>query len=104
VQTPVAPAALGLYLTRAHCSACHGDDLSGRTAEGSPSLRVSIVHYSPQGFAHFFRTGEGQIGHGTATMTRMIRSRFQYLTPTEVQAIYLYLKSGSGVPLPQSGE
>jgi mono/diheme cytochrome c family protein len=93
-RTPISPVALGHYITQAHCSVCHGADLSGKTIEGSPDLRVSIEHYSPTAFEHFFQTGEGQIGHGTKTMTRMIRSRFQYLTPAEVHAIYVYLKSG----------
>jgi mono/diheme cytochrome c family protein len=93
-RTPISPVALGHYITQAHCSVCHGADLSGKTIEGSPDLRVSIEHYSPTAFEHFFQTGEGQIGHGTKTMTKMIRSRFQYLTPAEVHAIYVYLKSG----------
>jgi len=93
-RTPIAPVALGRYLTQAHCSVCHGVDLSGKTIEGSPDLRVSIQHYSPTAFEHLFQTGEGQIGHGTKTMTRLIRSRFQYFTPAEVHAIYVYLKTG----------
>jgi mono/diheme cytochrome c family protein len=92
-RTPTSPLALGGYITQAHCSVCHGPDLSGETIEGSPDLRVSIQHYSPAAFEHFFRTGEGQIGHGTKTMTRMIRGRFQYLTPADVHAIYVYLKA-----------
>lgn len=94
LQTPTSSLALGRYLTRAHCSVCHGADLSGETIESSPDLRISIEHYSPAAFEHFFRTGEGQIGHGTRTMTKMIRSRFQYFTHAEVHAIYVYLKSG----------
>jgi mono/diheme cytochrome c family protein len=92
-RTPTSPLALGRYITQSHCSACHGTDLSGETLEASPDLRVAIQHYSLPAFDHFFQTGEGQIGHGTKTMTKMIRNRFKYLTPTEVHAIYVYLKS-----------
>jgi mono/diheme cytochrome c family protein len=92
LRTPSSPLALGRYITQAHCSVCHGADLSGKTIEGSPDLRFSIEHYSPSAFENFFQTGEGQIGHGTRIMTRMIRSRFQYLTPVEVHAICVYLK------------
>jgi mono/diheme cytochrome c family protein len=93
LQTPNSPLARGRYITQSHCSVCHGPDLSGETIEGSPDLRVSIEHYSLTAFEHFFRTGEGQIGHGTGTMTKMIRSRFKYLTATDVNAIYIYLKA-----------
>ena len=95
LHTPVFPIALGHYITQSHCSVCHGQDLSGETIKGSPDLRVSIQHYSPATFEHFFRTGDGQIGHGTKTMTKMIRGRFKYLTAADVDAIYVYLKSNS---------
>ena len=93
LQTPKSPLALGRYITQSQCSACHGADLSGETFKSSPDLRVSIEHYSSAAFEHFFRTGEGQIGHGTRTMTKMIRNRFKYLTAADVDAIYVYLKS-----------
>lgn len=93
LRTPTSPFALGRYITQAHCSVCHGPDLSGETIEASPDLRVSIQHYSLATFDHFFRTGQGQIGHGTRTMTKMIRGRFKYLTRADLHAIYLYLKS-----------
>jgi cytochrome c553 len=93
LRTPTPPLALGRYITQSHCSVCHGPDLSGKTMEGSPDLRISIRHYSPAAFDHFFTTGEGQNGHGTRTMTRMIRSRFKYLSAAEVRAIYVYLNS-----------
>jgi mono/diheme cytochrome c family protein/cytochrome c551/c552 len=92
LQTPESPLALGRYITQSHCTVCHGPDLSGETDEDSPDLRVSIEHYSPTAFEHFFKTGEGQLGHGTGTMTKMIRGRFQYLTASDVHAIYVYLK------------
>jgi len=92
-QTPESPLARGRYITEAHCSGCHGPDLSGKTIEGSPDLRLSIEHYSPTAFAHFFSTGEGQIGHGTKTMTKMIRGRFKYFAAADVHSIYIYLRS-----------
>jgi len=92
VHPSTAPAALGWYVTQAHCAGCHGADLSGETVEGSPDLRVAIQHYSPVSFLHFFQTREGQIGHGTSTMTKMIDSRFRYLTPAEILGVYAYLK------------
>lgn len=92
IQTPTDPMALGRYLTHAHCSVCHGSNLSGEAIVSSPGLRFSIVHYSPAAFLHFFRTGEGRIGHGTKIMTKMIRSRFHKLNDAEVQAIFTYLQ------------
>jgi len=92
--TPTPPLLLGRYITQSHCSVCHGPDLSGKTIEASPDLPFSIQHYSPAAFEHFFTTGEGQIGHGTKTMTMMIRNRFKYLSAAEVHAVYVYLKSG----------
>lgn len=95
LQTPTMPIALGHYITQSHCSVCHGPNLSGETLEASPDLRISIKHYSSAAFEHFFMTGEGQIGHGTKTMTRMIRRRFKYLTAADVHAIYVYLNADS---------
>ena len=96
LRTPTSPLALGRYITQSHCSVCHGPDLSGETIISSPDLRISIQHYSLATFDHFFRTGVGQIGHGTRTMTKIIRSRFRYLNPADVRAIYVYLKSDGG--------
>jgi mono/diheme cytochrome c family protein len=93
--TPSEPLALGQYLTQSHCAGCHGSDLSGETIESSPDLRVAVQHYSLAAFDHFFKTGEGQLGHGTRTMTRVIQERFKYLTTPEVDAIYRYLKHDS---------
>ena len=93
VQTPATPLALGGYIARSQCSVCHDGDLSGDTLEASPDLHFAIKHYSPAAFAHFFRSGEGQIGHGTKTMTKMIESRFRYLTDAEVRALYATLNT-----------
>jgi cytochrome c553 len=93
LQTPTSPIALGQYITQSHCSICHGPDLSGDTTESSPDLRISIKHYSLAAFEHFFRTGQGQIGHGTRTMTKVIRDQFRYLTAADLDAIYVYLKA-----------
>jgi mono/diheme cytochrome c family protein len=91
LSTPVAPLALGRYLTHTQCSACHGRHLSGEADVDSPDLRFAIKHYSLAAFESFFRTGIGQLGHGTSTMTPLIRRRFHLLTKAEVRAIYLYL-------------
>ena len=91
--TPTSPLALGHYITQLNCSGCHGPDLSGETIKGSPDLHFAIQHYSPAAFEHFFRTGDGQIGHGTQTMTRIIQRRFKYLSAEDVHAIYSYLRA-----------
>lgn len=91
LTTPVAPLALGRYLTHTQCSACHGRHLSGEADVDSPDLRFAIKHYSLSAFESFFHTGIGQLGHGTSTMTPLIRRRFHLLTTAEVRAIYLYL-------------
>jgi cytochrome c553 len=93
LRTPTSPLALGHYMTQLHCSGCHGPHLSGETIKGSPSLHFAIQHYSPAAFEHFFRTGDGQIGHGTQTMTGIIRRRFKYLSTGDVDAIYSYLRA-----------
>lgn len=93
VETPTDPLARGHYLTQAHCSVCHGSNLTGEAIVSSPGLRFSIVHYSPAAFMHFFRTGEGQIGHGTKIMTKMIRTRFHNLTDADVRAIFAFLNA-----------
>lgn len=95
LHTPVSPLALGHYITQSQCSRCHGEDLSGKTWKGTPDLYFAIQHYSPMTFEKFFKTGQGQIGHGTRTMTRMIQSRFHYLTSADIEAIYSYLHSKS---------
>lgn len=93
LRTPTSPLALGHYITQLYCSGCHGPTLSGETMKGSPDLHFAIQHYSPAAFLHFFRTGDGQIGHGTQTMTGIIRRRFKYLSAGEVRAIYSYLRA-----------
>lgn len=91
LHTPVAPMALGRYLTHTQCSACHGRHLSGEAEQDSPDLRFAIKHYTLAAFESFFRTGVGQLGHGTPHMTPLIRSRFHELSTAEVSAIYVYL-------------
>ena len=91
LNTPVAPLALGRYLTHTQCSACHGRHLSGDANVDSPDLRFAIKHYSLRAFMSFFHTGIGQLGHGTSTMTPLIKRRFHLLTTAEIRAIYLYL-------------
>lgn len=91
--TPSAPAALGAYLVRTQCSACHGRDLSGETVEHTPDLRFAVQHYSLPAFEKFFHTGTARDGHGTETMTPVIEDRFHNLTSREVQAIFLYLNT-----------
>lgn len=91
ITTPTTPYALGRYITRSQCSACHGTNLSGEAIMSSPGLRFSIKHYSLPVFRHFFMTGVPRIGHGTKTMSKEIRTRFKYLTPQDVRALYIYL-------------
>ena len=92
-QTPGEPMARGRYLTQVYCSGCHGADLGGNPEEYSPDLRFAIKHYSPAVFARFFTTGVGRKGHGTHTMTPMIKSRFRHLTKADVRAIFVYLNN-----------
>ncbi len=91
VQTPSQPLELGRYITRTQCSACHGRDLSGDTANDSPDLQIAIRHYSLASFRHFFATGQASSHHQAPTMERMIRRQFHYLTPAEVDGLYAYL-------------
>jgi mono/diheme cytochrome c family protein len=91
--TPTEPIALGRYLTRSQCSACHGRDLKGDPEESSPDLRFSLKHYSQGVFERFFTTGVGRKGHGTHTMTPLIKRQFRYLTKADVEALYAYLSA-----------
>jgi len=91
--TPTEPMALGRYLTRSQCSACHGKDLKGDPEESSPDLRFSLRHYSKPVFERFLTTGVGRKGHGTHTMTPLIKRQFRYLTKADVDALYAYLSA-----------
>lgn len=92
-QTPTDPLARGHYLTQVYCSGCHGADLSGEPQEDSPGLRFSIKHYSWAAFDRFFTTGIGRKGHGTQTMTPMVKARFRHMTKEDVRAIFTYLNN-----------
>jgi len=93
IRTPTAPRALGHYLTQSQCAVCHGPDLAGEPEEDSPSLRFSIRHYSLGVFERFFATGRPRKGHGTQTMTPLIKRRLHYLTKADIRAIYVYLNT-----------
>ena len=92
-QTPTAPMARGHYLTQVYCTVCHGPDLTGEPQQDSPGLRFSIKHYSLAVFERFFTTGIARKGHGTQTMTPMIKARFRYMTKQDVRAIFTYLNN-----------
>lgn len=93
LHTPTDPVALGRYITHVQCVTCHGPHLTGSTMIASPGLRFSIIHYTSAAFMHFFTTGQGQIGHGTKVMTRLIKHRFHFLTKADIRGIYAYLNA-----------
>jgi cytochrome c553 len=81
------PNADGAYLARTACSECHGLTLNG---DFGPDLRIA-AGYTPEQFAHFFKTGEALGGRETKMMSGVARNRFSRLTDAEVSAIYAYL-------------
>lgn len=81
------PHADGAYLARTACSECHGLTLNG---DFGPDLRIA-AGYTPEQFAHFFKTGEALGGRETKMMSKVARSRFSRLTDAEVAALYGYL-------------
>lgn len=80
--------ARGAYLVRTSCTECHGLTLRG--GDSVPDLRIA-AGYTPEQFAHFFKTGEALGGRELKTMSNMARSRFSHLTDAEVAAIHGYL-------------
>ena len=77
----------GAYLARTACSECHGVTLRG---DFGPDLRIA-AGYTPEQFAHFFKTGEALGGRETKMMSGVARERFSYFTDAEVAAVYGYL-------------
>ena len=89
------PHADGAYLVRTSCSECHGLTLNG---DFGPDLRIA-AGYTPEQFAHFFKTGEALGGRETKMMSKVARSRFSHLTDAEVAAVYGYLVARAATPL-----
>jgi mono/diheme cytochrome c family protein len=88
------PHADGAYLARTACSECHGLTLSG---DFGPDLRIA-AGYTPEQFAHFFKTGEALGGRETKLMSEVARNRFSHLTDAEVAALYGYLVARAAAP------
>ena len=84
----------GAYLARTSCSECHGLTLNG---DFGPDLRIA-AGYTPEQFAHFFKTGEALGGRETQMMSKVARNRFSRLTDAEVAAIYSYLVARAATP------
>jgi hypothetical protein len=62
-----------------------------------PDLRIA-AGYTPEQFAHFFKTGEALGGRETEMMSQVARNRFSRLTDVEVAAIYAYLMARAATP------
>lgn len=88
------PHADGAYLVRTSCTECHGLTLNG---DFGPDLRVAAT-YTPEQFAHFFKTGEALGGRETKMMSKVARSRFSRLTDAQVAAVYGYLAARAAAP------
>lgn len=88
------PHAEGAYLARTSCTECHGLTLDG---DFGPDLRIA-AGYTPEQFAHFFKTGEALGGRETNMMSKVARSRFSRLTDAEVAAVYSYLVARAATP------
>ncbi len=86
------------YMIRATCSECHGLDLTGGGAAGSPPDLIVVGGYSREQFRHLLRTGEPVGGRRLALMAAVARGRFVHLTEREVDAIYDYLAARVNPP------
>lgn len=84
----------GAYLARTSCTECHGETLHG---DFGPDLRIA-AGYTPEQFAHFFKTGEALGGRETKMMSGVARNRFSRLTDAEVAAVYGYLIARAETP------
>jgi mono/diheme cytochrome c family protein len=84
--------AYGKYLTTTICSGCHGPDLKGDVAMGSPPLAVAAT-FPKEKLAHLLKTGESFTGRDLPKMGEMSRNYLTHLTDLEVDAIYSYLKT-----------
>lgn len=88
--------ALGAYLARTSCTECHGLTLDG---DFGPDLRIA-AGYTPEQFAHFFKTGEALGGRELKLMSVMARNRFSHLTDEEEGALYSYLVARAAAQAP----
>ncbi len=91
-QYDTSAVAYGKYLTTTVCSGCHGPDLKGDAAMGSPALVVAAA-FPKEKLAHLFKTGEGLTRKDLPKMGKMSRKYLSHLTEKEVDAIYAYLQT-----------
>jgi mono/diheme cytochrome c family protein len=84
------PQAWGRYLALTACSECHGHDLRGDPAGGTPGLHVAAA-YSEADWARLLREGRGLGDRDLGLMSAVVRSRFRHLTDGEVGLLREYL-------------
>jgi mono/diheme cytochrome c family protein len=88
-EAPTSSLELGEYLVTLSCIGCHGVDYKG--ARNAPNLAV-IAAYSREDFGTLMRDGLGVGRRQLDTMGKMVGERFVYLTDSEVNAIYEFLR------------
>ncbi len=83
---------LGRYLAMTSCTECHGLDLQGVDRAGfiTPSLSMAKA-YTIDHFRTLMEVGEAIGGRQLDLMALVSRKRFSHFTPTEVEAIHMFL-------------
>ncbi len=89
------PNARGAYLARTSCPECHNLALQGYAGD-TPDLSIA-AGYTPEQFAHFFKTGEALGGRELKLMSDMARNRFSHFTDAERDSLYAYLVARAAV-------
>ncbi len=84
------PEAWGQYLALTACSECHGHDLRGDPAGGTPGLQVAAA-YPEADWMRLLREGRGLGDRELGLMSAVARSRFLHLTDSEVEILRGYL-------------
>ncbi|MHA7873314.1 MAG: c-type cytochrome [Hyphococcus sp.] len=94
--------AVGEYLALTMCNECHGLDVRGQTLFPPPTPDLGIVaSISRQDFETLIKTGVGVGGRELGLMGLVAPDRFPDLTVEEIDALYAYLSSRAGEPVPE---
>jgi mono/diheme cytochrome c family protein len=81
--------ALGRYIVRTTCTACHNNALQGW--EGfTPNLDIAGA-YSKEELTRLLTTGEGKVKKDLGMMSGIARNSFSKLTPSEREAVVGYV-------------
>jgi len=87
----------GSYLAHTICTECHGPNLEGDPGFAVPALAIAATYTWPE-FETLMRTGKARGNRELKLMSEVARGRFSQFTPTELQALFSYLKTLGTTP------